>query len=156
MIDISTTKHIEAFPAKVAAGAGSPHQFNIVLLANADNGTLCTLGDYVSFDTFKAGAIPNNFTFAGKILEKSTNGNWWIQVTEPADAIFLYNTPKSPYPEEELRDPKLFFNGRDEGSVRGYTLSKNDIIEISDEGFTGNPAANKAVSYASGKYVVAS
>lgn len=156
MIDISTNKHAVAFPAKVAAGSGSPHQFNIILSANTDNGALCTLGTYVRFDTFNAGAIPKNFTFAGKILEKSTNGNWWVQVTEPADAIFLYNTPKSPYPEEDLRDEALFFNGKDEGAVRGYTLSKNDILELSAEAFTGTPAADAVVSYASGKYVVAS
>ena len=154
MVDISTNKHIVGFPAKVAAGSGSPHQFNMVISVDTDNGTLCTLGEYVKFDTFKAGAAPSGFE--GTILEKSTNGNWWVQVVNADGAIFLYNTPKSPYPEEELRDEKLYYNGKDEGTVRGYSLIATDVIEISDEGFTGTPAEKKAVTYSGGKYVVGS
>lgn len=153
MIDISTNKHVVAFPAKVAAASGSPHQFNIVIATDTDNGALCTLGAYVAHDNYAAGDAPASF--AGEILEKTPNGNWWIRVTAPAEAIFLYNTPKSPYPERELRDEALFYNGRTEGSVRGYSLIKNDVIEISTNGFTGTPVAGKAVTYENGKYKVA-
>lgn len=153
MIDVSTNKHTVAFAAKVASASGSPHQFNMIISADTDNGALCTLGDYVAFDTFNAAAAPA--TFAGKILEKTPNGNWWIMVTKAAGAIFLYNTPKSPYPERDLRDEHLFYNGRDEGAVRGYTLIDTDIIEISAEGFSGTPVAGKVVSYENGKYKVA-
>lgn len=153
MVDIVTNKHVVAFPAKVAAGSGSPHQWDIIMAAATDNGALVTLGNYVSFENYTAGAAPENF--AGKILEQAPNGNWWIQVTAADAAIFLYNTPVSPYNEKLLRDEDLFYNAKDD-VVRGYELIKNDIIEISALGFTGTPVAGKAVSYENGKYKVAS
>lgn len=152
MIDIVTRKHAVAFPSKIAAAAGSPHQWDIVIEDAADNGALVTMGDYVDFANYKAGAAPAKF--AGKILGRGANGGWYVQVTEAAGAIFLYNTPVSPYGEKLLRDENLFYNGKDE-VVRGYELIKNDIFEISAEGLDGTPVAGKAVSYANGKYVVA-
>ena len=153
MVDISTKKHIVMFPSKIAAAAGSPHQWNIKLSADSDNGTLVTLGNYVSFDNFAAGSAPSKFV--GTILDVGANGGWYILVEEADGAIILYNTPKSPYTNRELRDPKLFYNGKDE-PVRGYELINYDIFEISEDGFSGTPVVGKTVSYSGGKYVVAS
>ncbi len=151
-VDFNTTKHIVAFPSKIAASTGSPHPWDIVLEANADNGTLVTLGAYVSSFNYKAGAAPSNFE--GKILEQAANGNWYIQVADADGAILLYNSPVSPYNERILREESAFYNANGD-VVRGFELIKNDIFEISAEGFTGVPAAGATVSYASGKYVVA-
>lgn len=154
MIDIVTNKHVVAFPSKVAAASGSPHQWDIILGANTDNGALCTLGNYVSHFNYTQGAAPQNF--AGKILEQETsNGHWYIQVTNAAGAIFLYNSPISEYGEKLLQGEDLYFNEKDR-VCRGYQLIDTDIIEISALGFNGVPVAGKAVSYANGKYVVAS
>mgnify|MGYP007069880055 CR=1 FL=1 len=151
MIDISTNEHVEAFPSKIAAASGSPHQWDMVMTADTDNGSLVTLGDYVSFSTYKAGAAPSGFK--GKILEASADGNWYIQVTTADGAIFLYNTPVSPYGEKLLRDHQLFYNAKND-VVRGYELIDNDIFEISELGFDGALEAGKTVTYSSGKYVV--
>ena len=153
MIDVATNKHIVAFPSKIAAASGSPHQWNILLSANADNGTLCTLGNYVPYDNFAQGAVPTGFT--GKILEKAANGNWYVQVTNAAKAIFLYNSPVSEYGEKLFQGEELYYNEKD-SVVRGYSLIDTDIFEISENGFDGTPAANKAVTYSNGKYVVGS
>lgn len=153
-VDISKTKHTVAFPRKIAAAAGSPHQWDIVISANTDNGALCTRGKYVSFANYQAAAAPAQF--AGKILEQTSDGDWYVEVTDPKEAIFLYNSPRSEYTERELRDEHYFYNKPSEGTVRGYELIKGDIFSISVEGFTGVPVAGKAVSYADGKYVVAS
>lgn len=151
-IDISKGSHAVAFPSKVAAAAGSPHQWDIVLTANADNGTLCTRGDYVSHFNYKQAAAPSGFE--GVIREQSANGNWYIEVTDADGALLLYNAPVSPYGEKELQDESLFYNAKDD-VVRGYELIVGDWFEVSKEGFTGVPEAGKAVSYSSGKYVVA-
>lgn len=153
MIDITTNKHVVAFPSKVAAASGSPHQWDIVLGANTDNGALCTLGNYVSHFNYTQGAAPQNF--AGKILEQAANGNWYIQVTAANGAIFLYNSPISEYGEKLLQGEDLYYNEKDR-VCRGYQLIDTDIFEISALGFNGVPVAGKAVSYANGKYVVAS
>lgn len=154
MVDMNTTKHVVMFPTKIAAASGSPHQWDITISANTDNGTLCTLGNYVSFENFTAGAAPQ--AFAAKVLEKSPNGNWWIQVTNAAGAIVLYNSPVSPYGEKMLQKEECFYNGKDEGPVRGYALIDTDVYELSENAFNGIPVEGKALSYASGKYVVAS
>lgn len=154
MVDLLTTKHVVMFPTKIAAASGSPHQWDIIITANTDNGALCTLGSYVSFENYTAGAAPA--AFRGKILEKGANGGWYIQVTAAADAIILYNSPVSPYGEKLLQGEELFYNGKDEGPVRGYQLINTDVFEISENGFDGTPEAGKVVSYADGKYVVAS
>lgn len=151
-VDFNTTTHAVFFPSKIAAAAGSPHQWDIVVSANTDNGALVTLGAYVSPFNYQAGTAPANFE--GKILEQASNGNWYIQVVDPDGAIVLYNAPVSPYGERILREEKVFYNAAGD-VVRGYELIKNDIFEMSADGFTGTPAAGATVSYASGKYVVA-
>lgn len=151
-VDIVTNRHVVAFPSKIAAAAGSPHQWDIVVAANTDNGALVTLGTYVSHFNYQAGTAPANFE--GKILEQAANGNWYIQVVDADNALLLYNAPISPYGEKILRDEHIFYNATGD-VVTGYELIKNDIFEISAEGFTGTPAAGATVSYASGKYVVA-
>ena len=151
-IDITTNKHNVAFPSKVKSSICG-HIYNLVLLANADNGELFSKGDYVSFDNYKAAAAPVNF--AGIIREQARNGNWYVEVTEPAGALFAYNSPVSPYSERELQDEALFFNKTGD-VVQGMELSVGDMVELSETAFNGTPVANKAVSYASKKYVVAS
>lgn len=151
-VDFNTNKHMVAFPSKVASASGSPHQWDILLEANTDNGVLVTLGAYVSHFNYKVGTAPANFE--GKILEQGANGNWYIQVVDADDALLLYNSPVSPYNERILREESAFYNANGD-VVRGYELIKNDIFEISAEGFNGTPAAGATVSFASGKYVVA-
>jgi hypothetical protein len=61
----------------------------------------------------------------------------------------------SPYEAiPQTLDSKAWVNKKGD-VVKGYSLVKGDIFEMSVEGFQGEPAVGKAVSFADGKYVVA-
>ena len=153
-IDITKGSHISSFPSKVASMMGqSGHVYNIVLQANADNGTLCGRGAYDSFDNYKSTAVPTGF--AGVIRGQAANGNWYIEVTALGDGetLYVYNSPVSPYGIKEFQDETLFYNAA--GDVaQGATLIVGDVYEVSANGITGTPAANTAVTYSAGKYVI--
>lgn len=155
-VDISTNKnHIVAFPSFIASAMGQyGHIINLVMQADTDNGTLATKGSYVSFEQYNAAAVTAN-AVKGIIREASKEGGWYVEITDlPATPVFwVYNTPVSPYPNQELRDEGLFYNAT--GDVtQGMELHIGDIFSVSDSAFTGTPAANTAVQYNAGKYVI--
>ena len=146
--------HVVAFPSKVASAMGQyGHVINFKLLANADNGVLGTKGDYVSFDQYKRVDVADN-KVEGVIREAAAEGGWYVEFTKlDGQIFFVYNTPKSPYPEVELRDEALFYNAS--GDVtQGMELHLGDIVTLSDAAFTGTASAGKTVKYSAGKYVV--
>ena len=146
--------HAIAFPSKVASAMGQyGHVINFKLLANADNGVLGTKGDYVSFDQYKRVEVADN-KVEGIIREASSEGGWYVEFSKlDGQIFFVYNTPKSPYPEVELRDEALFYNAS--GDVtQGMELHLGDIVSLNDAAFTGTAAAGKTVKYSAGKYVV--
>lgn len=146
--------HAVAFPSKVASAMGQyGHVINFKLLANADNGVLGTKGDYVSFDQYKRVEVVDN-KVEGVIREAAAEGGWYVEFTKlDGQIFFVYNTPKSPYPEAELRDEALFYNAS--GDVtQGMELHLGDIVTLSDAAFTGTAADGKTVKYSAGKYVV--
>ena len=154
MIRYSIEDHGWGFPTKVLAGYGGGHQYNIKLTADTDQCTLVGRGDWLALDLYEqASSVP---TFAGVIREKAANGNWYIEVTAATEALFVYDAPviAEDY-NNEFAKVSHFFN--EEGkTVRAYSLAKGDIIEVSPNLFTGTPTAGKNVSFASGKYAVAS
>lgn len=147
--------HNIAFPSFVASAMGQyGHVINLVMQGNTDNGTLSMKGNYVSFEQYEQAAVTAN-SVKGIIREASAEGGWYVEFTDlPADPVFfVYNSPVSPYPEVELRDEALFYNAA--GDVtQGMELHIGDIVSLSDSAFTGTPAANTAVTYTSGKYVI--
>lgn len=158
-IDFSLTNtHAVAFPSRLVAGYGGGHIFDIQLTSAADNGNIVGRGDYIKLGTYKEAAAAGSGTagaFAGVIVEQAANGNWYVEVTAETDALFVYMPEISPYTDGKLRDPKLFYNATGD-VVKGYSLHKGDIFEVSAAGFTGTPVVGKAVSVASKKLVVAS
>lgn len=149
--------HISAFPSKVLAGLGGAHQYNVRLSSAMDNGTLVGRGNWVGFDEYAQAAVPNSNPFAGVIRAKVADGSerWYVELTADCDGLFVYNSPISEYEEKKLQDEKLFYNAIGD-TVRVYELRKGDIVELSTNAFTGTPVAGKTVTYASGKYTVAS
>lgn len=134
--------HAVAFPSRVVAGYGGGHIYDILLTSDADNGSIVGRGDYIKLGTYKE-TTPTSF--AGKIVEQATNGNWYVEVTAATDGLFVYMPEISPYPERQLRDAKVFYNKSGE-MVKGYSLQVGDIIEVSKEGFSGNPKVGKTIS----------
>ena len=143
------------FPSFEASAMGQyGHVINLVMQADTDNGTLAMKGNYVSFEQYEQAAVTAN-SVKGIIREASAEGGWYVEFTDlPADPVFfVYNSPVSPYPEVELRDEALFYNAS--GDVtQSMELHLGDIVSLSDSAFTGTPAANTAVTYTNGKYVI--
>ena len=154
-IDFSkNATHVVAFPSKVASAMGQyGHVINFVMNANVDNSVLGTKGTYVSFDQYNRVDVADN-KVEGIIREASSEGGWYVEFSKlDGQIFFVYNTPKSPYPEVELRDEALFYNAA--GDVtQGMELHLGDIVTLSDAAFTGTPDAGKTVKYSAGKYVV--
>ena len=146
--------HVIAFPSKIASAMGQyGHVINFKLLADADNGVLGTKGDYVSFDQYKRVEVADN-KVEGIIREASAEGGWYVEFSKlDGQIFFVYNTPKSPYPEKDLRDEALFYNAN-EDVTQGMELHLGDIVSLSAAAFTGTPQAGKTVKYSAGKYVV--
>ena len=53
--------HAYCFPTKVLAGNGGAHILNIELTAEADNGSIVSVGDYKSFDNYVEGVAPADY-----------------------------------------------------------------------------------------------
>ena len=153
MIDFAITfTHNEAFTSKLLAASGGGHIYDIQLTADHDNGVLVGRGNYIKLGTYQETTAPN--TFAGIIREQAANGNWYVEVTAATEALWILMPEISPYEAiPETVNPKAWVNKAGD-TVKGYSLTKGDIFEMSAEGFTGTPAVNKSVTFASGKYVV--
>jgi len=151
MIKYTIAKHAFGFPSKVVSGYGGGHIYNIRLTEDTDNTALVGRGDWIAFDEYEQAATP---TFAGVIREQAANGNWYIEVTDDTEALFVYDAPviAEDYNKEFAKEEN-FYNESGK-TVKAYSLIKGDIFEVSPAGFTGTPTAGKAVTFASGKYVV--
>lgn len=160
-INMTITKHAYAFQTKLLAGNGGEHIFNIKLSADRDNGVIRGRGDWdkTEFDVYEEANAPAGF--AGKIVAQAADGNYYVEVTNDADAILILEVPEINIDyDARFTDPKNFYN-KSGDVVRGYGLHKGDIFELSAEGFTTAPTAasiGKAVSAnaSSGKLVIAS
>lgn len=151
MISYQITKHAFGFPSKVLSAYGGGHIYNIRLTANTDNTALVGRGSWVAFDEYTQAAAP---TFAGVIREQAANGNWYIEVTDDTEALFVYDAPiiAEDYNKEFTKEEN-FYNESGK-TVKAYSLVKGDIIEVSAAGFSGTPTAGATVSFANGKYTV--
>lgn len=146
--------HAYCFPTKVLAGNGGAHILNIELTADADNGSIVSAGDYKSFDNYVEAAAPA--AYEAKIVDVAADGNFYVEVVEPADAILICEVIDNPYSnyDSRFKDDKLFYNVNG-ATVRGYCLVKHDIYELSAEGFDGTPEVGKSVTITGRKHVVA-
>lgn len=147
-------KHAYCFPTKVLAGNGGEHILNIELTNDADNGSIVSVGDYVSFDNYMEAEAPA--AYEGKIIDVAADGNFYVEVVEPADAVLVYEVPviaEQNY-DSRFKAIKNFYNVKGD-VVRGYVLHKHDIYELSEEGFDGTPEVGKSVTISGRKHVVA-
>ncbi len=155
-IDITKGSHKVAFMSKVFA-VENGHIFNVTLGAAHDNGDLIVrdVTSWNSFDNYDedtAGTI----TFSGIVRGQGANGGWYVEVLSVSqDVLFAYNAPISPYPEREFQDESLFYNAQGD-VVQGIPLERGDIIELSEDAFTGTIAVDAAVTYtaATNKYTI--
>lgn len=137
-------KHASAYPTKVLASNGGKHIYNIILSTDTDNGNLIAKGAYADeLDLYKEGAAT---TFTGTIIDVAANGNFYVEVTNPGDSLFVYNVPliEEEYAEKFLAETN-FYNIA--GTVvRAYELAVGDIVEVSKDGFSGTPTKGASVT----------
>lgn len=147
-------KHAYCFPTKVLAGNGGAHILNIELTEDADNGSIVAAGEYKSFDNYVEAAAPAGYE--AKIVDRAANGNFYVEVVTPADAVLVCEVINNPYTnyDSRFKSDKLFYNAAG-AVVRGYCLCKHDVYELSAEGFEGTPEVGKAVTINGRKHVVA-
>ena len=151
-INWTVDEHATALPSNVLAQEYGAHIFNIKLSSNTDNGNLVAAGDWESFDVFEEAAVT---TFTGKIVEQMPNGNWLVLVTNPGDALLVYQKPLTPYesPREFLEESAFYNKAGD--IVRCYELRKWDRFEVSEKAFSGDdPEVGATISSVSSKKMV--
>ena len=144
--------HARALPSNVVSQRYGNHMPSVKIDTDTDNGNLIAVGDWVAWDYFAEAAVTS---FADKIIAQAKNGDWVVLVTNPGDAVFVYQKPLTPYesPEQLLSEKTMYNKAGD--IVRTYVLTKFDRITVSTEGFTGNdPAVGATISGVTNKKMV--
>ena len=144
--------HARALPSNVVSQRYGNHMPSVRIDTDTDNGNLIAVGDWVAWDYFAEAAVTS---FTGKIIAQDKNGDWVVLVTDPGDAVFVYQKPLTPYesPEQLLSEKTMYNQAGD--IVRTYVLTKFDRITVSTEGFTGNdPAVGATISGVTNKKMV--
>lgn len=144
-IKYEISKHAVCFPSKLLAQNGGKHILNITLKNDTDNGTLVAAGDFEDLDRYTE-ATPTSFE--GKIQKQAANGNWYVEVVDPGDALLVY---MQAFIAEDwtntFKKESNFYNAKND-VIRAYELAKRDVFELSEDGFTGEDlAAGKKVTY---------
>ena len=146
MIQVSIAKHAVAFPSKVLARDGGKHIYNIQLAEAADkfvdNGWFVGKGDFVELDLYKAVAPTS---FGGKVVGIAPNGNYYVEVVTPGDALFVYQVPMIEETYNNNFKKESNYTNAPKQVVRSYELAVGDIVEISVDGFDGAVAVNDNV-----------
>lgn len=144
-------KHGVAGSSKIKATICG-HIFNILIEEDLDNGSIVAKGDYVKPEVYKA---KDSTGFSGVIVDKAANGNWYVEVKEPGDALLLLQVPViyEEYTTAMMHESNFYNEAGD--IVRCYELVKDDIFEVSDECFDGTPAKDATVSVSGKKLTVA-
>ena len=146
MIQVNIAKHAVAFPSKVLASKGGKHIYNIQLAEASDkfvdNGWFVARGDFVELDLYKAKAPT---TFEGKVVGVAGNGNYYVDVVDPGDALFVYQVPMIEETYNNNFKKESNYTNAPTQVVRSYELAVGDIVEISADGFDGDVAVNDEV-----------
>lgn len=143
-ISYTIAQHAVAMPSKVLAAEGGKHIYNIHLTEDVDNGNFVARGAWEGLDLYTQAAATE---FEGIVREQAANGNWYVEVTNPGDALFVHNPVviEEEYSKKFLTESN-WYNAKGD-VVRGYELAIGDVVEISDLGFTEKPALAAGQDY---------
>ena len=150
-IKYSIEQHASAYPSMMLAQNGGKHMYSLLLDKDTDNGQVVAKDKWQGHQYY---SVKDSTGVAGVILDQAANGNWYIEITEPGDGIFIYEVPM--ITEEWTNSFKKESNFYNEAGdkVRGYEMAKGDIVEVSALGITGTPAKDAVVSVANRKFKV--
>lgn len=151
-IKFSIDKHHVVFPTKILAGNGGAHIYNVVVDEDTDNGTIVGKGAYVSFDQYKAATAPTQYEAV--ITEKAADGNWYVEVVNPADALLIYEVEViAENYDSRFTDIANFYNEAGK-TVKAYALVKGDVYELSEDAFDKTPAVGAKITVNGQKHIV--
>ena len=146
MIQVNIAKHAVAFPSKVLARDGGKHIYNIQLAeaasAYVDNGWFVGKGEFVELDLYKAKAPTS---FEGKVVGKAANGNFYVEVVTPGDALFVYQVPMIEETYSNTFKKESNYTNAPTQVVRAYELAVGDVFEISEDGVNEAVVAKDSV-----------
>ena len=146
MIQMNIAKHAVAFPSKVLARDGGKHIYNIQLAEAADkfvdNGWFVARNTFIELDLYSAKAPTS---FEGKVVGVAANGNYYVEVVDPGDALFVYHVPMIEETYNNNFKKESNYTNAPKQVVRTYELAVGDILEISAEGFDGAVAVKDEV-----------
>lgn len=144
-------KHAVAGSTDLLATNYGKHIYNVKINKDLDNGSIITLGDFAGMEYYNQGS--DAAVFAGEIVAKAANGNFYVRVTSVNDNTVLVLTTPLLYEEytTKLQEESQFYNAKDD-IVRAYGLAVNDIFELSAEGFDGTPKVKKTVTVNASTY----
>lgn len=142
-IKYTIESHAWGAPAKVLSALGGKHVYNVQISEDYDNTNFLSRDEWLSLDLYSDKAAT---TFEGIVREKAANGNYYVEVVDPGDALFVYNVPII---EEDwtnsFKKESNFYNAAGD-VVRAYELAVGDILEISEAGFTAAPTVGATVT----------
>ena len=151
MIRYSIEQHATAYPSMMLAVNGGKHMYSLLLDKDTDNGQVVAKDKWQGHQYY---SVKDSTGVEGVILDQAQNGNWYVEITNPGDGIFVYQVPM--IAEEwtnTFKKESNFFNEAGE-IVRGYEMAKGDIVEVSELGFTGTPAKDAVVTVVNRKFNV--
>lgn len=150
-IKYTIEQHASAYPSLMLATNGGKHIYSLELDKDADNGQVVAKGDWKGQQYY---GVKESAGVKAVVLEQAQNGNWYVEITDPGDGIFIYQVPMI---EEEFtksfQKESNFYNLKGD-IVRGYEMAKGDIVEVSALGFTGTPVAKKELTIENRKFKV--
>ena len=146
MIQMTIAKHAVAFPSKVLARDGGKHIYNIQLAEAADkfvdNGWFVARNTFIELDLYSAKAPTS---FEGKVVGVAANGNYYVEVVNPGDALFVYQVPMIEETYNNTFKKESNYTNAPKQVVRTYELAVGDIVEISADSFDGAVAVKDEV-----------
>ena len=141
---INIQKHAVAGSTRLTAtkAVGGHGTQDIKISTDLDNGSIIGRGALVAGEVY---AMTAATTFEGKIIDKASNGNWYVEVNSAENAYLVLKVPTT-YIDytTSMRDEATFYNANGD-IVRAYPLFKGDVFELSAEGFDGTPAKDATV-----------
>lgn len=151
-IKFSIEKHAVAYPSMMLATNGGKHIYSVELDKDTDNGQI------VAKDAWKGQqyyGVKDSTGVEAVVLEQAANGNWYVEITKPADGLFIYQVPmiEEEYTKEFQKESN-FYNLKGD-IVRAYEMAVGDIVEVSEGGFDVKPEAGKVLTVENRKFKVA-
>lgn len=148
-VSMTIATHGWAYPSKVLAATGGKYVYNITIEKDHDNGEVVGRGEFIELDRYKEADATE---VEALIVDYAPNGNFYMEIVNPGDALILRNVPVTPYKfNATVKQEKVFYNEKGD-TVRGYELAKGDVWEVSPECFGYEAKIGDSVTATNGKF----